>query len=212
MTVKCPYCDSDDSYDKIGIHWTNSACPGPQLNSRQRQIIHGLLLGGAEVVEPEGAGKNVSIRVNTDRDAFIDWLEEEFGPLMRENKWSAETRKSAVFNKYADLEPEDLMETPLVLRVWYALGGTSFIDDGKWQLELSAPNSVATPQYIRDELMKGTDIPWEAKPDMENPRVIVEGEDHVKNILESLGPPIPGYEYRWFPKVDRQSWDEQYEE
>lgn len=73
----CPTCDA--RVDRLGTHWSKGPHDPPAGSDRQHEILKGMLLAGAQIIDVEGRTPRMQI-ASTSLD-YLEWLADELGWL-----------------------------------------------------------------------------------------------------------------------------------
>lgn len=93
--------------------------------------------------------------------------------------------------------PEDTELTQTILRYWYAGDGLLGWSNGEWSdaeyghVEFAAQNEMDRPEFLMGMFR---DLGFD--PIMDEHKLRLRCEDS-KRLLEMMGDPVPGYEYKW---------------
>jgi len=75
--TQCPVCESDQDYQRIGQHWSNStSCDFPDPSEGERAVFTGLWLAGATVSE---TGNNPLLTKASKYKEAFEWVADEIG-------------------------------------------------------------------------------------------------------------------------------------
>jgi ribosomal protein S27AE len=211
MTI-CPACG--DAYERVASHWSNSACGYPQISVRQRAVLDGLVLGGANV---DGQGSNRHLLASTTSESLAEWTADQLDWLHHGTRTDHDdaadhqdvcrvrTPAHPAINRYerwGDGEtrapPDDYELTPLAGRVWWAYAGGL-----QWQGDYDSQRT-ATISALDDDrgawvqrvlATAGIDATRTGK------RVQWHGQQ-LRDWLDWIGDPVPGAEHKWATRVE----------
>lgn len=203
---ECHNCG--DCYNKLGDHWLNSECQFPDIDSRQKDILTGFLMGDASVVPQSGGetGKFTSEMVTL---PFFEWLQEELGNIAcpvryvetdphLKDKYSFNTVIHPLFIEFRDwygdsgkLFPDDIDLTPLVAKVWYCCDGGLHWSGGNATPQFSAYNESENTQKVLS-YFSDTDF----DPTFPSTTVRIP-QFQSDQFLDWMGDPLPGFQYKW---------------
>lgn len=74
--ISCPECK--DTYEDIAIHWRQSGCSPPPLQSTERSTIAGCLLAGG-MLRLGSHSQQAFLEYNTNNQEIAEWLQSELG-------------------------------------------------------------------------------------------------------------------------------------
>ena len=83
-------------FSSLAMHWYHESCPYPELGSRRREILTGLLLGDGSIPEVPG---NHSFRLPMINRRFLEWFNERMeylttGVRLRSHRGETRRRQS----------------------------------------------------------------------------------------------------------------------
>lgn len=202
---KCPSCKK--TYKDIGKHWGHS-CDYPNITEEQHEILSGVLLGDGNV---DNRDSNPRFRIQVNEREFIEWFSEKMGVLAksisqvehsmndgydRDNSYSIKTVTHPDLKRYANWYnsgkkryPENLRLTPTKLKLWY-------VTDGDWNYKNNQFRITCSSQIHRDEYLKNLFNEFNFNPTISTDTIVFSVSDS-KRLLEWIGEPISGYQYKW---------------
>lgn len=224
-STQCPQCG--DVFEAIGSHWSQSYdCDYPEYTDRQRELAKGLTMGDGSL-STTGKSRKAHMVVMSVQTRFLSWIDEQFGALsagVRLHQTGEEIQSNAADTgfgspndpwEYHDVYtvhlrnhptlaemngrwypngticyPDSLSLTPEAARMWYCSdGGLSW--SGKPYVTIGTHNEADRPEFLCDLFRQhGFDPVW-SEP------LIRFTNDEAADVLEWLGDPVPGYEYKW---------------
>jgi len=222
MYYECDMCGG--WFTEIGKHWAKSGCSPPDLTDREKDIFTGILMGDGYIHIPDAdiSCSYYSLYMENTSFPFVEWLNEELGNLTSEStvriKDNPNTKPQFRFKSrpnpfFDDLKewygpsgkrfPEDLELTAEMVRMWYVCDGGL-----KWGKKTAQPCIYTRNESDREEFIlslfqeKGFDPSWYNTQEC----VVIgfTGKDR-DDILEWMGEPVPGYEYKW-ERTDRDRY------
>lgn len=222
--AQCPTCGAD--FDSLAMHWWHGACPYPEIDSDEREIFTGLLLGDGSIpTVPD----NHSFRVPMINRRFLGWYDQRMGYLTTGVSLVHTAHELAESNRESGFSPDARIENyhdMYVVRTrshpyfnelrdeWYHDGEKRFPDD----LELT-PTKVKF-WYLSDGYL---DVGQWGRPRIEiKARNESRRSDYLVSLFESagfsptfrrselrftcddterlvewMGDAPPGFEYKW---------------
>ena len=135
---RCPNCG--EVFSSLAMHWYHESCPYPELGSRRREILTGLLLGDGSIPEVPG---NHSFRLPMINRRFLEWFNEQMEYLTTGVRLVHTAAELAEHNRESGFSPtaeaKNYHDTYVVrtrahpyfneLRSWYDSGQKRFPDD-----------------------------------------------------------------------------------
>lgn len=209
----CPECGSD--FDSLGTHFRYHD-HRPDVTLEQHEIITGLLMGDGTIYgRREDRGNNSFLSVTMSNEEFIDFLIEKFGWLARNkhNKYTDgkeyyifQTRSHPDLNRYTEwYQPEkvwpEIEVTPTILKYLYVSDGTYDTTDSHNRIMIScAKEGVNREKVLR--MFESSGFPVDRTYQYErdgraNDFQIWFNVDASERMFESMGEPLPGFEYKW---------------
>lgn len=200
--TECPTCGKD--YRSVGTHWRRSASCGPNdIGSREEDIIVGWLLGDGSLVNRDDDWPMLSI-ANTNRD-FIKWSVDEIS-IMKDWVGSVGTtdciEKRSIshpfMSKFSNWYDSGVKKIPygydisiLSAKVWYCCDGFKSVNRGVLRVGFSIGEIEDRVDRMKSSLE--TALP---EPKVTTRTLYYDG-DEAKDVLDIMGDPLPGMEYKW---------------
>lgn len=210
--AECPECGQ--SFEALSKHWYYNEEHRPNLSSRQKDIITGLLMGDGSITRD---GSNPRLVVDMCNEEFIKWLADEFGELAinlqswepeREEwneVWRFQTRRLPELQRWAEwygtdgkVFPPDVALTPLVLKMWYVSDGDrDYVPRGRDGLRIAMNkergNEEKIEAYFEDAGLP-TPNSWDHHDGACRARW---GGDDAEELWEYMGDAPEGFKYKW---------------
>lgn len=205
QTGLCESCNTQ--YSSLGRHISQSDCPYPELTSRQKQIIRGLLMGDGNIDwHNEGYPR---FRVGMTTEIFLEWVAKELYNIVNATGLSLQDEANGNYKDYYMLRTishpyfEELKvwysdggkvlpvetPTPLELKMWYVADGGRMED----RPFIRADSQKSQLQDLANEINKiGVDLTV-----ADHDRQLNVLNDDRDRFFEYMGAPVPGFEYKW---------------
>ena len=220
---RCPNCG--EVFSSLAMHWYHGSCPYPELGSRRREILTGLLLGDGSIPEVPG---NHSFRLPMINRRFLEWFNERMEYLTTGVRLVHTAAKLAEDNRESGFSPtaeaENYHDTYVVrtrahpyfneLRSWYDSGQKRFPAG----LELTP--TLTKFWYVSDGYLDVGQwgrprIEIKARNESDRPDFLVSlfrdvgfnpvfkrhelrfTCDDTEALIEWMGDPPAGFEYKW---------------
>jgi len=220
----CPGCGR--TFDMIGSHWAQATdCFRPAYTDRQREVLKGLVMGDGSL--NRSGDSEFSMVVMSTQARFLQHLDALFGPLSAGVRMhqdgetiAAGARKSGFDTsegswEYKDVYavrirghptltemrnrwypdgqiryPSDLVLTPTAAKMWYCSdGGLSWAR--RPYVAFGTHNEAGRPEFLKALFEEhGFDPVWS------DPLLRFTNDD-TGDVLDWMGDPIPGFEYKW---------------
>jgi hypothetical protein len=228
MSKRCPDCGR--SYSDLGTHWRYNSSHRYELSEEQEEVITGLLMGDATLQRNTKNAYPVVIMTNRE---FLEWVDRKFGcmttgirkhlteeqsaenakrlnPNASEKNYSSQYklrfRAHPDFNKYRSWYTQDGKRWPLNRQYSYLTFKVLYCCDGSFdnsgtsrELQLAASNELSDKQRL-SSIIGIFGLP---EPNRMDEELVVWGAKESSEIFESMGKPLPGFEYKW-PKEYRK--------
>lgn len=228
-TIECDTCG--ERFAHIGKHWNNSVCRWPHLTSRQMAIVTGVLMGDGTLLR-DGTDCCVGIEMtNREYLEWLDHRLGVFSTGVKLKHTPSEqlkraedspleqirsaktlkpsylllTRRSPQFNRFRTWYdtgekryPAHLSLNPNVVRHWYCCDGTLNIREKAKnpRASLICTNERDRPGFILDLFQQ---VGFE--PTEQNGTFVFDVEETAR-LLDWMGGPPPGFEYKWATSYD----------
>lgn len=212
-TTSCPNCSGE--YKDIGKHWYGSMCEYPELNTFQKRLVRGILMGdGSVTVTPPDTTGTFSVTV-CERN-FLEWVDEKLGCFScgvydmssRDEDWrdtyKVKSRRIPYFSMIRDewytddgkSFPDELSLDRLVLSMWYVTDGGISVDD-RWDSYRSYISCYNERNKKEKILSYFDDTPFD--PYWSGDKQIYIPAGQTDDFLKWIYGPVPGYKYKWNP-------------
>jgi len=218
----CPACD--DKYTSMGCHWNFNPSHRPSFNSKQKQIMTGLLMSDGYI---RNESKNPSFRAKMANKKYLDYLDEIFSPISvgvkKRNKETTQEIYGTECNKKAQYEWRTVTHPELKEYLdWYSTGEKKwptndieltptvmkhlYVGDGNYNqksksISISMSNEAENIDSVKEmfERVGIGDFVVSDYVDSDNTRnfSIRFRADETRQLFEYMGKPVPGFEYKW---------------
>jgi len=201
-------------FSQLSQHWRRSDCPQPQLTQKQWDILNGLMLGDARLVDKKGRKPYISVS-NTSQK-FLQWFNNIMGQLttgVKEHRekqkehhaqlYYCNTRTHSEFNKFSSWyqgstkKPPKIEFNPLVVKCWYVSDGTvATPDHARPTVRFCSRKSENVKENMREPFLEfGFSPTWSGSQ-------LVFDASESRRLLEWMGDPLPGFTYKWPSEPD----------
>lgn len=216
--VSCPGCGRG-GWDYIGVHWSKK-CGFPEIEKDIKDILVGVLMGDGWITKPYGGNKHHKLQIaNTERE-YLEYLDNQLGPYSTgvefyrsaeeiassakkagyetnvedtNNQYILKTRAHPFFDTLREWYGEDGKELPAdfpltekCIKNWYACDGGK----RRGYIEIAAENEKDNQDIIAR--FKELDV----EPIWDGHKIRFRQDDSVE-MIDFMGEPVPGYEYKW---------------
>jgi len=224
MSKTCPKCGDD--FKSLGGHLSRSSCDYPELSDNQHQIVTGVLMGDG-CIDTSGAGKpylqiesitepylqylDNELGVFSNGVKFVKSAEDS-----AESNRESGFHQNAVSENYNDVyklstmrapcfeeflgwydtgkkEFPEIEVTPTILKHWYACDGSLNTHENSGSIEISAKNERDNLEDMKDSF-SNEGLP---EPELYGYGYLNFDVESSKLLLEYMGEPLPGFEYKW---------------
>lgn len=211
--ASCPTCS--EQFESLGTHFRYHDHRKP-VTDKQHEIISGLLMGDGTIYgRRDDRGDNAFLSVTMSNENFIDFLVDEFGWLSR-NKHSSytdgkeyyvfQTRSHPDLNKYKSwYQPNKIWPeieiTPTMLKYLYISDGTYDTNNSHKRIMIACAKEGTNSDKI-ERMFKDSGYPishtyhYERKGRADDYQIWFD-VNATEKIFESIGDPLPGFEYKW---------------
>lgn len=225
MGRNCPDCGKER--ERLSIHILQGSCEYPSFNGRQHEILTGLVMGdGSVTLDPNGRNPYLKVKsIEYDflewlKEEFSGWSREisreytaeESAEQARSNGLDPDAKAenySDVYNFHINCHPElheyndwyssgtikypdDLSLTPLTTKVWYCSDGSL----RQWKDDRPSAYFTTKNENHRGDFLEKlfNDIGFESLMSGDHLRL---GVDETEQLMKWMGPPLPGFDYKW---------------
>lgn len=206
-TSECPECGN--LYESLGLHFSKSGCERPEPSDKVLQLLTGSMMGDAW---SQKRHKHTRIKIEMVNKSYLWEVDKILGGLsagfvgQREKDVGRDTVTVAtiahpqfdIFNWYnesGDKEfPSDIILTPTVLKHWYAQDGSVAWGDKNTggAITIRATNEDDGEEKILSMFEKVG-----LEPSFNSAGSIRFGVDDSEEVLDYMGGPPRGFEYKW---------------
>lgn len=226
--VKCFQCGK--VFVQVAQHWRASDCDYPELSQKQKDIFIGLLMGDGCIAKGRATAHftinltnkpflewlDSEMGVMTTGVKFVRSAEEQaqiskesgFSPNANPNKYNdvynLTTRSHPFFNKLRKWYsggsknwPSEINMSPTVFKFLYICDGRikdDSRDNGRPTIGIKATNEFSDIEKL-DKIFSKLGV----EPRVSNEEIYF-GVDDSEYVFDSMGEPLPGFEYKW-PEV-----------
>lgn len=204
--AECHQCGG--KYQQLSKHWISSDCSFLKFSNRQWEILEGLMYGDARLVNKDG--RNCYVSVSNTKKEFLKWFDREMGVLSTGVKEHGEPSENEVqaytcstrthpdldeflswYNQSVKKPPEKEL-SPLSLKCWYVCDGTVNVDENRRPTaRISSRKSDEVKERFRKIFVyHGFDPTWSYSH-------LVFNCDETEKLLDRMGEPLPGFQYKW---------------
>lgn len=198
MSTKCPRCGNN--YKSIGLHW--SSCGYPNISDYQKQISIGCLMGDASI---EGKGQaNPRFTLSNTNSEYASFVNKKLQPFSSLNIYPNEKYKDTHLVRFTHpwlknllkwyqsgekVFPDDIKLTPTILKHWYCCDG--HFEKHHKRFTIGVENEKNNKQKLTN-YFSNIDIDVSLSAGQ-----IYATKSETTKILEYMGEPPTGFEYKW---------------
>jgi hypothetical protein len=220
----CPECG--ERYKRLGGHWKANPDHRPELTEYQHNVVVGVLMGDGHIKQDTSTSylqvnitesqylgylddifgilstSNIhvtrtaeEVAEHTVKTGFSDSATQE----SCKDVYNWRTRNHPVFNEYrkwyssgSKVFPDDILLSPVVLKHWYCCDGNLNTHENRGTVRIGLSNEFENKKKIESYFIK-SGLP---KPSWDKNQIwfrVGESEE----LLEYMGDPLPGFEYKW---------------